>query len=84
MKGYRATLSGEPAHLRPMAPLVRAAYERIQAVCERYVARASPEKLEDLYERLLDLRRIIRKWRRHAGSRCYLDHLIQKSERPNV
>ncbi len=84
MKGYRAARSDESAHLRPMAPLVEAAYERIQAVCERYVARASPEELKELYERLLDLRRTIRKWQQHAGVRCYLNHLIQKSERPNV
>lgn len=76
MKGYRATLSGESANLRPMAPLVRAAYERIQAVCEQYVESAS---IEALYDHLIDMRRIIRQWRRHAGARCYLNHLIQES-----
>ncbi len=76
MKGYRAAQSNEPANLRPMAPLVRATYERIQAVCERYVARAS---IEELYDHLLDVRRTIRQGRQHGGPRCYLEHLIQAS-----
>ena len=75
MKGYRAMLSGEPANLRPMAPLVRAAYERIQAVCERCVARAS---IEALYDHLLDVRQTIRAGQRHGGRRSYLDHMRRR------